>query len=81
MRIAKPLLRVATPIGVAAGLREAWRFNPGLAFLMLAMLAVVGVAIGSTVVIVRRERAQERDAVAAGRRIEGELNQGSTRRY
>ena len=60
MRIAKPLLLVATPIGVAGGLREAWRFNHGLAFLMLAMLVVVGVAIGSVVAIARREQAQER---------------------
>ncbi len=59
MRIAKPLLLVATPIGVIGGLREAWRFNHGLAFLMLAMILVVGVAVGSVVAIARRERAEE----------------------
>lgn len=58
MRIAKPLLLVATPIGVIGGLREAWRFNHGLVFLMLAMLTVVSVAIGSVVVVARRERAE-----------------------
>ncbi|HUO95834.1 MAG TPA: hypothetical protein VMT92_06340 [Steroidobacteraceae bacterium] len=42
MRIARPLLLVATPIGVAAGLREAWRFHWWLALLMGALLAVVG---------------------------------------
>jgi len=56
MRIAKPMLLVSTPIGVAGGLREAWRFNHGLAFLMLAMLVVVSVAIGSVVYIARAER-------------------------
>lgn len=60
MRIAKPLLLVATPLGVAGGLREAWRFNHGLAFLMLAMLAVVAVAVSSVVAIARREHAEER---------------------
>ena len=58
MRIAKPLLLVATPIGVIGGLREAWRFNHGLVFLMLAMLTVVSVAIGSVVAVARRERAE-----------------------
>ena len=60
MRIAKPLLLVSTPLGVAGGLREAWRFNHGLAFLMLAMVAVVGVAVASVVAIARREQAEER---------------------
>lgn len=56
MRIAKPLLLIATPIGVIGGLREAWRFNHGLAFLMLAMMSVIAVAVGSIVAVVRRER-------------------------
>ena len=60
MRIAKPLLLIATPIGLIGGLREAWRFNPGLAFLMLAMIAVVGVAVGSVVAVARRERGVRR---------------------
>ena len=59
MRIAKPLLLISTPLGVAGGLREAWRFNHGLAFLMAAMLLVVGVAAGSVVAIARRERGAE----------------------
>jgi len=42
MRIARPLLLVTTPIGVAAGLHEAWRFHWWLALLMGALLAVVG---------------------------------------
>jgi hypothetical protein len=64
MRIAKPMLIVATPLGVFGGLREAWRFNHGLVFLMLAMLTVVSVAIGSVVFIARRERMEERQAAA-----------------
>lgn len=58
MRIAKPLLIVATPLGVIGGLREAWRFNHGLVFLMLAMLTIISAAIGSVVFIARREHAE-----------------------
>jgi hypothetical protein len=61
MRIAKPLLLISTPLGVVGGLREAWRFNHGLAFLMAAMLLVVSVAAGSVVAIVRRERGAEQE--------------------
>lgn len=60
MRIAKPLLLVTTPIGVAYGLYEGWRLAGGLVLIMAAMLAVIGVAIGSVVMTVRKERAQER---------------------
>lgn len=59
MRIAKPLLLILTPIGVAYGLYEAWRLAGGLVFIMAAMLAVIAVAIGSVVMTVRRERAEE----------------------
>ena len=62
MRIAKPLLLIATPIGMIAGVREAWRFNHGLAFLMLAMMTVIAVAAGSIVAVVRRERTKRADA-------------------
>ncbi len=65
MRIAKPLLIVLTPLGVAFGLREAWRLAGGLVFLMAAMVAFIGAALGSLVYIARRERAaqQARDAL------------------
>jgi hypothetical protein len=65
MKIAKPLLLVTTPIGVALGLYEAWRLAGGLVFLMAAMLTVVGAAVGTVVWTVRREREEER------RRLEG----------
>jgi hypothetical protein len=42
MRIARPLLLVTTPLGVIAGLREAWRFHWWLGVLMAALLAVLG---------------------------------------
>jgi hypothetical protein len=61
MRIAKPLLLVATPIGLAYGLYEGWRLAGGLVFIMAAMLAVIAVAIGSVVRTVRKEREAERD--------------------
>lgn len=60
MRIAKPLLLITTPVGLAWGLYEGWRLAGGLVFLMAAMIAVIGVAFGSIVLTVRREREQER---------------------
>jgi hypothetical protein len=59
MRIGKPLLLILTPIGVIGGLYEAWRLAGGLVFLMLALLTVIGVAIGTVVATIRRERAEE----------------------
>ncbi len=56
MRIAKPLLLVTTPVGVAFGLREAWRLaGPKMMLLMALMLAVVGLLVWWTVRTVRRE--------------------------
>jgi hypothetical protein len=60
MRIARPLLLIATPIGVAYGLYEGWRLAGGLVFIMAAMLAVVGFAAGSVVMAARKEREAER---------------------
>jgi hypothetical protein len=59
MRIAKPLLLIITPLGVAGGLYEAYRFAGGLAFLMLALLTVISVAMISVVYTIRRERRAE----------------------
>ena len=47
MRIAKPLLLVTTPIGIALGLYEGYRLAGGLVFLMAAMIGVVAVAMFS----------------------------------
>lgn len=59
MKIAKPLLLVTTPIGLAFGLYEAYRLAGGLVFIMVAMVAVIGVAMGSVVMTIRRERREE----------------------
>ncbi len=59
MRLAKPILLTATPLGVLGGLYEAWKLSPGLAFLMAAMVGVMAAAIGSVVLTVRRETAEE----------------------
>lgn len=62
MRIAGPFLLVTTPIGVAFGLREAWRLaGPRMALLMAAMLAVVGALVWWTVRRIRQEQAQEKE--------------------
>ena len=63
MRIAKPILLVSTPVGVAWGLYEAWRVGWWLAALMGAMLAVLGAFSAMTVRrIVSERRAVARDA-------------------
>ena len=62
MRIAKPLLLITNPIGVALGLYEAWRLAGGLVFLMAALLGLISVAMWSVVRTIRRERKQEEEA-------------------
>lgn len=62
MRIAKPLLLVSTPIGLAFGLYEGWRLAGGLVVIMAMMIALVGAAMLGVVLTVRRE--QRADAAA-----------------
>ena len=64
MKIAKPLLLVITPIGLAIGLYEGWRLAGGLVFIMAALMGVIGVAMLSVVLTIRRERRQEREREA-----------------
>lgn len=59
MKIAKPLLLITTPIGLAFGLYEAHRLAGGLVFIMAALIAVIGVAMGSVVMTIRKERREE----------------------
>jgi uncharacterized membrane protein len=67
VRLAKPILLTATPLGMLGGLYEAWKLSAGLAFLMAAMMAVMAAAIGSIVLTVRREKAEaERSRVDQG---------------
>ncbi len=62
MRIGKPLLITTTTIGVAFGLYEGYRFAGGLVVLMMALMGVIGVAIGTVIATVRRERREEEAA-------------------
>lgn len=62
MRIAKPLLLIATPLGLLEGFYECYKLAGGLLFLMVAMVALMGVALATVVATIRRE---ERDAHAA----------------
>jgi len=71
MRIAKPLLLVLTPIGVVVGLIEGYRLAGGLVVLMAAMLLIVGIAVSTVVMTVRRER---RAAESARREREPEAS-------
>ena len=64
MKIAKPLLLVSTPIGVAWGLHEAYLLAGGLVILMAAMISLLGVAAGTVVATIRRERLAESRARA-----------------
>lgn len=57
MRIAKPLLLILTPIGVAWGLVEAARFHWWLAVLMGVLLGVISLFIWNVVRRIRQERA------------------------
>lgn len=59
MRIAKPLLLVTTPIGLAFGLYEGWRLAGGLVVIMAMMIMLVGAAMLSVVLTVRREKRAE----------------------
>jgi hypothetical protein len=55
MKIAKPLLLIVTPIGLVAGLHEAWRLTGGFVFLMIVMMGGLTVAFASVVSMIRRE--------------------------
>ena len=59
MRIAKPMLLILTPLGVALGLYEAWRVAGGLVFIMVALLGVLSAGFASIIMTIRRERAAE----------------------
>jgi predicted MFS family arabinose efflux permease len=59
MKIAKPLLMITTPIGLGLGLYEGWRLAGGLVVIMAALMLFLGVAMGTVVYTIRRERAEE----------------------
>lgn len=64
MRIAKPLLLVTTPLGVAGAIYEAYRLAGGLVFLMVALMGLIAVAFGTLVMTIRREAAAEAQRAA-----------------
>jgi hypothetical protein len=47
---------VSTPLGIVTGLIEAYRMVGGLAILMFAMMAMLGVAAASVVFTIRKEK-------------------------
>ena len=59
MRIAKPLLLITTPIGMIGGVHEAFRLAGGLAFLMIAMMLMIGAAFAMVMMTIRKERRAE----------------------
>ena len=61
MKIGKPLLLIATPIGLAIGLYEGWRLAGGLVFVMATFIAFLGFAFLTIVLTIRRERKQEEE--------------------
>jgi hypothetical protein len=73
MRIAKPLLLITTPVGVVWGVYEAFRLAGGLAFLMIALVLMIGACFAMLVHAIRKEQAQERerDAARAGDEARG----------
>jgi len=64
MKIAKPLLMVSTPLGVAWGLLEAYRLAGGLVILMAAMVGMLSVAAGTVIGAIRREKAMAQHSPA-----------------
>ena len=56
MRIAKPILLVSTPVGVAFGLIEAWRVGAWLGTLMLVLISALSGLAWLTVRRIRAER-------------------------
>jgi hypothetical protein len=56
VKIAKPLLLVTTPIGLAAGIYEAWQLAGGLVFLAVALIGLFGAAMFGLVLTIRREK-------------------------
>nr|WP_298720009.1 hypothetical protein [uncultured Steroidobacter sp.] len=61
MRIAKPILMVTTPVGLALGLYEGWRLAGGLVFVMAALMLVIAAAFGTVIWTIRKERREEEE--------------------
>ncbi len=59
MKIAKPLLLVMTPIGVAWAMVEAWRFHWWLAVLMAVLVGIISLFTWLTVRRIRADRLRD----------------------
>jgi hypothetical protein len=77
MRLGKPIILVTTTLGIGIGLYEGYHFAGGLVVLMIALMGVIGVAIGTVVATVRRERREEE--AAARRQKEAGAAEGESR--
>ncbi|HEU4655702.1 MAG TPA: hypothetical protein VFS47_17060 [Steroidobacteraceae bacterium] len=75
MKIAKPLLLVTTPVGLVWGLYEGWRLAGGLVFLMAALIGLIGVAMSSVVLTIRRERREEEQRLQSQNKAASEPNE------
>jgi len=64
MRIAKPVLLVSTPIGVAWGLYEAWKVRWWLGLLMAALVGVIGLFSWMTVRRIQLDRLADEKAAS-----------------
>jgi len=64
MRIAKPVLLVSTPIGVAWGLYEAWKVRWWLGLLMAVLVGVIGLFSWMTVRRIELERLADEKAAS-----------------
>jgi hypothetical protein len=77
MRIAKPLLLVTTPIGVAGAIYEAYRQAGGLVILMVALMSLIAVAFGTLVHTIRREAEEEKLRLAARQALTADASEPS----
>jgi hypothetical protein len=64
MRIAKPVLLVSTPIGVAWGLYEAWKVRWWLGLLMAVLVGVIGLFSWMTVRRIELDRLADEKAAS-----------------
>ena len=64
MRIAKPVLLVSTPIGVAGGLYEAWKVRWWLGLLMAVLVGVIGLFSWMTVRRIQLDRLADEKAAS-----------------
>jgi hypothetical protein len=77
MRLGKPIILTTTTLGIGIGLYEGYHFAGGLVVLMIALMGVIGVAIGTVVATVRRERREEEAAARSQKRADAAEGESS----